>query len=484
MKKVPSIRMPDPRAGVIRSEHPRDVGVQGLVEAHNWVLRDGSVRVRDGIAPKGTPSAILIDPGTSWTLDAGNIWQATLNTEPDQVFMDGTAGAVQALKGDCIAEFQWFWDTNVLYIYSTTDPDTAYTSPGVEWAVDGSSVIGLASYDYQGQDDSGDQGTIRDQLIAVTDSTVECYNNTLGTKTTAVEANLDWAWDGAYGWSEIAGEWDEYGKSNKISIDWSNISWGGFTANTLGVGFRLRIILAWPARIEVAAYEIKASSTTVNAVDWILSGTNSHQLPYNEYEPGVPYQIETESNAATGIYFIFNDTWDSWNDELNASGQSFLGGNLDYYWAVYEAAEFGLPDGEDVISLGSTDRPVIRTWDYEQVTHNLIATEGSWILDVDSDSLAAAPSPTVTVSGDTGVAPRAKTIGIAGQRIVAGNVSYFDSRQTFIDNYSDITGNTWDKDQIDHSFAYFPDAVVYSGTVLTGGHLYWYPADILRLADT
>jgi len=33
-------------------------------------------------------------------------------------------------------------------------------------------------------------------------------------------------------------------------------------------------------------------------------------------------------------------------------------------------------------------------------------------------------------------------------------------------------------------FAYFPDAVVYSGTVLTGGHKFWYPADILRLADT
>lgn len=487
MKKVPSIRMPDPKAGVIRSEHPRAVGPNGFVEASNWILRDGSVQVRDGIRPVSTPPKTLIAPGTSWADETSDVWSATLTTEPTQVWMDGTLGTLVADQGSILAEFDWWWDSNVLYVWGDSDVDTLYTDPGVEWAADGEAVIGLASYDYQGQDSSGDQGVVRDQLIAVTSSGIECYNNTLGTRTKAVEANLDWAWDGAYGWSEIAGVWDEHGKSPKISIDWSNISWSGFTAGTLGVGFRLRVILAWPARIEVAAYEIKASSTTVNSVDWVLAGTNSHQLPYNEYQQGIPYQIETASNAETGIYFIFNDTWDSWNDELSASGQSFLGGNLDYYWAVYHASEYGLPDGEDVVTLSSSDRPVIRTWDYEQTTHNLIATEGSWILDVDSDSLATTPAPTVTVSGDTGVAPRAKTIGIAAQRIVAGNVSYFDSRQTFINNYNSIANSSppvWDKDVIDPSFAYFPDAVVYSGTVLTGGHLYWYPADILRLADT
>jgi hypothetical protein len=482
MKKVPSVRMPDPKAGVIRSEHPKDVGVQGLVEAHNWVIRDGSVKVRDGITPKGTPSATLIAPGTSWTLDAGNIWQATLTTEPDQVFMDRTAGEEQALKGDCTAEFQWFWDSNVLYIYSTTDPDTAYTTPGVEWAVDGSSVIGLASYDYQGQDDSGDQGTIRDQLIAVTDSAIECYNNTLGTKTRAVEANLDWAWDGAYGWAYTGAEWEEWGKSPKISIDWSQINWDAFSAGTVGVGIHLQVVLYWPSRIALTVREIKAASSPSIAAKWILSGTNSANLTSGEYAQGVPYQIENAVGTDTGIYFIFNDTWDSWYDEAAATGQSIPSLDLEYVWAVYEAAEKGLPDGEDVVSLDSTKRPVIRTWDYEQVTHNLIATEGSWILDVDSDSLATTPAPTVTVSGDTGVAPRARTIGIAAQRIVAGNVSYFDSKQTVADNISDILANNWHN--ITEVFAYFPDAVVYSGTVLTGGHLYWYPADILRLADT
>jgi len=484
MKKIPSTRMPDPKAGVIRSEHPRAVGPNGLVEAHNWILRDGSLQMRDGIKPVATPPKTLIAPGTSWADETSDVWSATLTTEPDQVWMDGSLGTLVANQGAILAELDWWWDSNVLYVWGDSDVDTLYAVPGVEWAVDGEAVIGLASYDYQGQDSSDEQGSIRDQLIAVTSTGIECYDNTLGTRTKAVEANLDWAWDGAYGWAETGGVWEEYGRSKKISIDWSNIDWDAFSSGTEGVGFKLQVILAWPARILLTVYEIKASSTVGVSERWILTGTNSSSLPYNEYVQGVPYQIEVDNGGYTntGIYFIFNDTWDSWYDELAASGQAFLGSSLPFYWSVYEAAEYGLPDGEDIVSLSASDRPVIRTWDYEQTTHNLIATEGSWILDVDSDSLATTPSPTVTVSGDTGVAPRAKTIGIAAQRIVAGNVSYFDTKQTIADNTSDMEGGNWHS--IDPSFAYFPDAVVYSGTVLTGGHLYWYPADILRLADT
>lgn len=69
---------------------------------------------------------------TTWSDEGGDIWSATLTTEPSQVFFDGTRG-VNDLAPD--AEFDWYWDTNVLYCYSTEDPDTAYTSPGVEASV-------------------------------------------------------------------------------------------------------------------------------------------------------------------------------------------------------------------------------------------------------------------------------------------------------------------------------------------------------------
>jgi len=63
---------------------------------------------------------------------SATVWQATLTTEPLQVFFDGERGAVQASVVACTSEFDWFWESNVLYVYSASDPDAAYTSPGIE----------------------------------------------------------------------------------------------------------------------------------------------------------------------------------------------------------------------------------------------------------------------------------------------------------------------------------------------------------------
>lgn len=68
--------------------------------------------------------------GTSAT-----VWQATLNTDPYQVFFDGVLGNEQASLEDVDSDKDWYWAANVLYVYSTSDPDTAYTSPGIEASV-------------------------------------------------------------------------------------------------------------------------------------------------------------------------------------------------------------------------------------------------------------------------------------------------------------------------------------------------------------
>ena len=60
------------------------------------------------------------------------IWTATVTTEPKVVFFDGTLGTLVASQAACVAERNWFWAANVLSVYSASDPDTAYTSPGIE----------------------------------------------------------------------------------------------------------------------------------------------------------------------------------------------------------------------------------------------------------------------------------------------------------------------------------------------------------------
>ena len=491
MKKIPSIRMPDPKAGVVRSEHPRAVGLNGLVESSNWILRDGSVQVRDGIKFVSRPSRDLITPGTSWEFEGNDVWSTGLATEPDSVWFDSTVGT-KVLTPSPIAEFEWRWGPSKLYIYALSDPDGLYIAPGIQWAVDddASSVIALESFDYQGQDDSDVQGVVRDQLLVVQDSNIVCCDNTLGVISAVTEEDTDWAWDGFYG--PDATEKDEWQLTQKISASWSGINWTP-AAGDYSYGIRLSFSFYTLAGITVELWRYDdAASVHIDTAEWVLSGTNSSLLSYSEYQQGVPYQIESSTGVNTGIYIIFNDDWNSWYDEANATGDSIGNVKLQYVWSVTDASAGGLPgDQTSVMDLDRTLRPVVRTWDYEQVTHNIIAVEDKFMLDVDSDALADSPVPTVATSGDTGVCPRAKTIGIAAQRIIAGNVSYFDSQLTaetgrgitagYLEN-SNPTGVNWE-DVVDQ-FAYFPDAVVYSGTVLTGGHKTWYPGDILRLADT
>ena len=65
-------------------------------------------------------------------VEVSTIWTATVTTEPQIVFFDGVKGTHVASQALCTGTGKWYWAANVLSVYSATDPDTAYTSPGIE----------------------------------------------------------------------------------------------------------------------------------------------------------------------------------------------------------------------------------------------------------------------------------------------------------------------------------------------------------------
>ena len=77
-----------------------------------------------GTTPVIRPTAAV----TGWTLYSGDIWQATLTREPEQIWMDDTFGDRQDGTGSMENEFDWYWASNVLYIWtgSANDPDSYY----------------------------------------------------------------------------------------------------------------------------------------------------------------------------------------------------------------------------------------------------------------------------------------------------------------------------------------------------------------------
>jgi len=68
----------------------------------------------------------------TWSDEGSDIWSAAVTTEPQQVWMDGTFGDRQEDLVSCVNEYDWFWESNVLKVFAASDPDTRYTSPGVE----------------------------------------------------------------------------------------------------------------------------------------------------------------------------------------------------------------------------------------------------------------------------------------------------------------------------------------------------------------
>ncbi len=61
-----------------------------------------------------------------------NVYQTNLTTEPKYVWFDGVLGTNVATIALVNGARKWHWEGNVLYVYSTSDPATAYTSPGIE----------------------------------------------------------------------------------------------------------------------------------------------------------------------------------------------------------------------------------------------------------------------------------------------------------------------------------------------------------------
>jgi parallel beta-helix repeat protein len=98
-----------------------------------WNWTDGDVTMVQDIDVDGSHATIsygleLLEVYSA----AANTWQAACTTEPGIVFFDGTKGIKETSVANLSADTEWFWASNVLSVYSTSDPDTAYTSPGIE----------------------------------------------------------------------------------------------------------------------------------------------------------------------------------------------------------------------------------------------------------------------------------------------------------------------------------------------------------------
>jgi parallel beta-helix repeat protein len=71
-----------------------------------------------------TPIINGADLVSTWTSDGGNVWHATLTTQPSIVAVDGTPGDSVSGAGSLASDKQWYWTSNTLSIYSSSNPNS------------------------------------------------------------------------------------------------------------------------------------------------------------------------------------------------------------------------------------------------------------------------------------------------------------------------------------------------------------------------
>lgn len=417
---LPKVPFQLPKTGVVAGVHPREVGWGGLLFGRNFINRDGIHQFRDGVR--------------CWPL-----------------LTDGTLG----------------------------DEDNIQVDSGTDHDVSGQVALGLYQYDFQEDgvyenDNGGDPS--KDRLVVVTDldlyykdPTAALAANNRWYKADHATLNADFALPFC-GWTAPDGD---DGVQTKLTINWEDINWSAIETEAKALdGSFGNIAYIWVAFSVVGLtdtyqYSIYAQDDSVTQRTIEVTDTDEDTGSMPDTAPvTIPIYIDTGTATDSGVSVTINDA--DWDVEMNVGDYPQT---VTYEAAVFEGSTY---DHNDLpltdIFAGDRDNPyTIRAWDYDQKTHVLVASPNNFVAVFDGS--------TVNIAGMATECPLAKSITIAGQRLVAGNVAFIDAVATVLAPGSGTSGMNW-------IFAHYPDGVIYSETVLTGGHTVWIPTNIMRLSDT
>jgi parallel beta-helix repeat protein len=88
-------------------------------------------------APGQSPAIYGSSTASGWSDQGSNIWRydTQITTDPDVIFLNGVYGLEEFTYGGMNAQGEWYYDAagDYLYLYSTSDPDTTYSS--IEYGV-------------------------------------------------------------------------------------------------------------------------------------------------------------------------------------------------------------------------------------------------------------------------------------------------------------------------------------------------------------
>lgn len=288
----------------------------------------------------------LVKPGTSWADHGANIWKATgITTEPRVVLFNRDVGNKKT-AATLISAKDWYLESNILYVYSTSDPDTAYTNPGIEigqrdhvvystgksyYSIKNLHTLGSNKYNVYIDDTSSN---IELNGVTVKGShSLGLVHHSLDTVSYVTIDGCTFAYNGAVGIFITA-------KSNNWLVQNNTLYNNGFTYETSGDNL-------WGAGI----YMSQDTNTKLNIIQ-------NNEVYYTGYKDSGTTRVKDANVKGFGI----------WMDTNNAG--SFANANIVRYNKVHHNADSGLYSEKSQYGL----------WYY-----NLSYSNGEYGLRIDAD---------------------------------------------------------------------------------------------------
>jgi parallel beta-helix repeat protein len=211
---------------------------------------------------------------SGWAQYTGNIWRKTLPTKPKIVFFDGAIGTLKGSIGAVSGSNQWYWASNTLYVYSTSNPGTAFTIPGIE-AAHRDDVVSNNAKSYI---------TIDGLELVGTNSNVLWIGNAGGSHMTIQNCTIG----KAYGYG--VGIFDPYGGSNLISNNIIHDMVGngvdgqgnGVNSNSQGSRSGTETVISSNTIYNCTGFPIALSSNYYIVEDNIIHDNGDNTVPGND----------------------------------------------------------------------------------------------------------------------------------------------------------------------------------------------------------
>ena len=231
-----------------------------------------------------------------------NVWHAAVSTESQLVSIDDVIGAKKTILGDLASQGDWIWSGSNLYVYATSNPATAYTSPGVEYT----QRRGINS---------------AEKTNLIFDSLEITKTNDYGIFTSTGAANVI-IQNSAMNWNALDGI--RIGNSSNVSVLNNTIHDNGFSLTQQGNGILYDTVVGGLISENTVSnsgtYNITLYGVTTDVViehNTASGSGTSHQ----SYGSGIGFYTGG-ATPQTGNIARFNYVYDDWNNNFFLSDAS------------------------------------------------------------------------------------------------------------------------------------------------------------------